>query len=294
MYEENLAPLTDGDFAKVFAKDLATAELCVPSAPPAEITPDDVVQWANTEVQPHLARICRRLLLPGSEVVGADRLAELNGRALQGSSCIICLNHRSNLDVPTLYALLEDNATPDLFHRILWIAGRKLQEDSVATRMLVRGCNRVVVTPKTWLADEHSEDERLAAHRINLAAHRAIHELRHQGWVFGLFPSATRLRPRDASTGSAIEETDSYLKHFEFMLLGSIAGCTLPVSREHDFTHETPSLDRVRFLFGKTVRTDRWRETAARRYPDLDQRAASARAIIEDIALLDPSGADSH
>jgi 1-acyl-sn-glycerol-3-phosphate acyltransferase len=290
MYEENLTPLPNGDFTRVFTDLLAAIEHDSRADPPAEITHENVVQWARSEVQPHLAKICRRLLLPGSEVVGAKSLAELRSRALQGSSCIVCLNHRSNLDVPTLYVLLDDTGSADLFHRIIWIAGRKLQEDVGATGMLVQAFNRVFVTPRSWMTDEHSDEEWHAAHQINIAAHRAIHELRHQGWVFALFPTATRIRPRDESTTHAIEETDSYLKNFEFMLLGCIDGCTMPVSRDRNLTHEIPVLDRVRFTFGKILPTDQWRTNAADRYPELDQRAASARAIIEDITALDSSG----
>ena len=192
MYEENLTPLADGDFAEVFADLLARIGNDCQAASPAKITPHDVLQWARPEVQPYLASICRRLLLPGSAVFGAERLVELTRRALQGHSCIVCLNHRSNLDVPTLYALLEDRKSPDLFHRIIWIAGRKLQEDVGATRLLAQGINRVIVTPKSWMTGEHSDDEWHEAHQINIAAQRAIHDLRHRGWVFAIFPTATR------------------------------------------------------------------------------------------------------
>jgi len=116
-----------------------------------------------------------------------------------------------------------------------------------------------------------------------------MHDLRHQGWLFALFPAATRLRPHDKSTGQAIEETDSYLKNFEFMILGRIDGCTLPVSRDRDLTHETPTLDCMRYTFGRVLRTDAWRDNAAKRFAKLDQRAASAAAIIEDIDAMDPS-----
>ena len=108
MYEENLKPLPEGDFAKVFADLLADIERNSRARPPEKITPANVVQWANMDVQPSFARICRRLLLPGSGIVGTENLAELTSLALAGSSCILCLNHRSNFDVPTLYALLED------------------------------------------------------------------------------------------------------------------------------------------------------------------------------------------
>ena len=289
MYEDNLRPLPDGDFRKAFADHLAAIERSGQPRPPERIGPANVLQWAKPDIQPYFARICRRLLLPGSGVLGIDHFAELTRLATSGHSCIICLNHRSNLDVPTLYALLEDQTRLDLFHRLIWISGRKLDEDVGATRMLVQAFNRVIVTPRSWMKEDHSDQELHEAHQINIAAHRVIHELRNQGWVFALFPTATRIRPGDESTTHAIEETDSYLKNFEFMLLGHIDGCTLPVSRNRDLTHETPALDRMRYMFGQVLRTDEWRASAARRFAELDQRTASARAVIEDIAEIVPA-----
>jgi glycerol-3-phosphate O-acyltransferase len=286
MYEENNKPLPPGDATSIFADVLASIQREVAETPAVAITPDNVVQWARRNLQPSIAGICRRLLLPGSGLVGVENLVELSGLAANGSSCIVCLNHRSNLDVPTLYVLLEDHHKSELFHRIIWIAGRKLQEDMGLTPMLVQGVNRVVVTPTSWMTKHHSEVEIHAAHQVNIAAHRAIHELRSQGWVFGLFPAGTRIRPHDKSTTRAIEETDSYVKNFEFMVLARIDGCTLPVTRDRDLTHETPTLDRMRYTFGKVQRTIDWRTNAARRFADLPQRAASAEAIMQDIEAL--------
>lgn len=288
MYEENLKPLSHDDFAKIFADLLVAIERNVQATPPDRIAPGNVVRWANTRVQSSLAAMCRRLLLPGSELLGVENLIELTNLALQGRSCILCLNHRSNLDVPTLCTLLEDQTDLDLFRHIIWIAGRKLEEDVGLTGLLVQGFNRVIVTPRSWLQGDHADEEVHEAHLINLAAHRAIHELRGQGWVFALFPGATRLRPGDESTAHAIEETDSYLKHFEFMVLGRIDGCTLPVSRDRDLTHEIPTLDLMRYSFGRVQRTDAWRADAASRFAQFDQRTASARAIVEDIAATGP------
>jgi len=183
---------------------------------------------------------------------------------------------------------LEDQANLDVFHRMIWIAGRKLQEDVGRTHMLLAAFNRVIVSPRTWLRDGHSEQELQEAHEVNLAAHRAIHELRHQGWIFSLFPTGTRARPQEKATLEAMPETDSYLKHFDFLVMGRIDGCTLPVSRDRDLTHETPTLDRVCYTFGPVLRTDEWRHQAARRYATLDPKVASARAIMEDIAAIDP------
>jgi hypothetical protein len=289
MYEDNLKALPHGDFSTVFAEHLAVIERICQPAPPEKISPANVLHWARPDIQPHVAKICRRLVIPGSRILGIDRLAELARLATSGHSCIICLNHRSNLDVPTLYTLLEDQAHLDLFQRLIWISGRKLDEDVGSTRVLVQAFNRVVVTPRSWMKDDHSDEELHEAHQINIAAHRVIHELRNQRWIFALFPTATRIRPHDESTTQAIEETDSYLKNFEYMLLGRIDGCTLPVSRDRDFTHEIPTLDRVQFTFGQVLRTDAWRASAARRTAGFDQRTASARTIIEDITTLNSS-----
>jgi glycerol-3-phosphate O-acyltransferase len=283
MYEENLTPLPDGDFAKVFGDTLVVIERRFATG---RITPGNVVGWAEPEIHSLLTKIARRLLLPGSQINGMEQLAGLSRLAAIGHSCIICMNHRSNLDVPTLYALLEDQGCKDVAQRLIWISGRKLDEDFGMTKLLVQGVNRVVITPRSWMGEDHSHEQRRDAVKINIAAHRAIRKLRHEKWVFALFPSATRLRPANPATAKAIEETDSYLKHFEYMLLGHIDGCTLPVTRDQDLTHEIPVLDRMQFTFGKVLRTDEWRTSAVTRYPTLDQRAATARAVIENISML--------
>jgi hypothetical protein len=181
-----------------------------------------------------------------------------------------------------------------LFHRIIWIAGRKLEEDVGMTNVLVQCFHRVIVTPPSWFAGQHTDDEQHRARLVNMAAERAVASLRRQGWVFALFPSGTRLRPGDESTQQAIEQTDSYLRMFEYLLLCNIDGCTLPVSNQRDFTHETPKLDRMIYTFGPVHRTEDWRSDAAVRFPNIGQRMASAHAVREDIEALAPKGLASE
>ncbi len=288
MYEENDKPIPKGDASFVFAKQLAEIKDHAADRHAGDLCADNVVRWADTQNQPHFVAMCRRLLLPGSGIVGLQQLRKLVDLARGGSSCLLCLNHRSNLDVPTLDALLEDQSAPDLFERIIWIAGRKLEEDIGMTRLLVQCVNRVIVTPHSWFASPRSEDEIHQARCVNIAAERAVARLRHEGWVFGLFPSGTRIRPDDESTRQAIEQTDGYLRSFEYLLLANIDGCTLPVSKDRDLTHETPRLDRMRYTFGQVQRTEDWRNAAAARYPDLDCRMAAATAIREEIDALAP------
>jgi len=288
MYEENCSPLPPGDASVVFGKQLAEMKLRATVEHSAELTPESVVRWADTGNEPRLAAICRRLLLPGSGISGIENLRQLVELARAGNACLLCLNHRSNLDVPTLYTLLEDHGDSDLFQRIIWIAGRKLEEDIGLTGILVQCVNRVIVTPPSWFAEQHSEDELHKARQVNIAAERAVAKLRHQGWVLGLFPTGTRVRPGKDSTKQAIEQTDSYLRMFQHFVLGKLDGCTLPVSKDRDFTHETPKLDRMVYTFGPVRLIEDWRFRAAARFPQLDQRAASAQAIREDIEALSP------
>ena len=286
MYEKNTEPLPPGNILQAFAPVFAKIQRDCHLKAPEPISHEQVLFWGKTDLQDLLAPISRRLLLPGSGIGGIENLERLVELSAQGKSCILCLNHRSNLDVPTLHALLQDQSKPDLFQKIIWIAGRKLQEDQGMTGTLVQAFNRVFVTPRSWWRANHSQDELHEANLINISAHRVIHDLRHQGWVFALFPTGTRIRPGNVSTTRAIPETDGYLKSFEFMMLGNIEGCTLPVSRNQDLTRETPQLDRLSFTFGEVVSTNSWRSHAAERFPELDQRTASARAIMEDIESL--------
>lgn len=286
MYEENCRPLPTGDSVAVFAETLAEIVRLAPTGQRLSSSANDVVQEPNVAAQPHFAAICRRLLLPGSALVGFESVASLANLARQGAACLLCLNHRSTLDVPTLYALVEDQADPAVFHRIIWVSGRKLEEDSGVTPLLAACFRRIVVTPKAELRAMQSEADRRQRQRMNMLAYRAMHALRHQGWVLALFPAGTRLRPGNERTREAIEEIDSYLRLADYLVLGHIDGCTLPVTRDRDLSHETPRLDRMVYTFGPVVETAHWRAQAAARYPQLDQRHASRNAIMEDIAAL--------
>ena len=135
MYEDNHEPLPPGDVMAVFGKVFAEMQNHAVIAPARKISVENVVQWADKATQPYFAKISRRLLLPGSEIRGFENLEKLSELAREGKQCLICLVHRSNFDVPTLCALLEDQAQLEPFHRIIWIAGRKLCEDTGATSL---------------------------------------------------------------------------------------------------------------------------------------------------------------
>jgi hypothetical protein len=288
MYEENSGPLPAGDALAIFAEQFGEIANYVPHDIDPGVTLANVRQSACPAAQPYVAKICRRLLLPGSCLHGHEHLTELGALARSGNSCLLCLFHRSNLDVPTLYTLLLDQGDSAVFHQIIWVAGRKLSEDCRWTSMVVRCFHSLTLTPHSWFATPHGDKEVREARMLNFAALRALLRLRHKGWIFGLFPAGTRLRPGRESTAQAIEETDTYVKAFDYMVLGHIHGCTLPVSKNHDLVHEIPQLDRMIYSFGPVLRTKEWRARVVERFPQLRQREASARAMMADIEALGP------
>lgn len=287
MYEENCQSLPDGDASVVFAEQFGRIQR-LNNGERVELAPDNVVRWADPVCQSPFGAICRRLLLPGSGISGVGNLRVLTRLAKDGNSCLLCMNHRSNLDVPTLATLLEDFGEPELFKSIIWISGRKLEEDVGLTSTLVQCVNRVIVTPHSWFSNRRSDHEIHVARSINIAAERAVANLKNQGWVFALFPAGTRIRTDDPTTQQAIEETDSYLRGFDYLCLGNIDGCTMPVTKGHDMTHETPKLDRMLYTFGAVTRTDQWRVEATRRFPELEAREATSRAMTQGISALSP------
>ncbi len=282
MYEENAKPLPPGDAMTLFDQDFK--DIAKFGEPLLPLSPSHVVQMANRAIQEPFSSICRRLLLPGSSIVGWENLRELGRLSNAGKSCLLCMSHASNLDVPNLYTILADQYDTSLFHQIIWIAGRKLTEDSQLTQILIQSCNRIVVTPPSWFEAEHTDEEVRLAHKLNREAQRAMLKMRYEGWIFGLFPTGTRIRPAIESTSHAIPESDTYIKSFENLVVGRIDGCTLPVSRDRDYMHETPKRARVVYTFGSVLRADEWRAEAQRRFPALEQRMATAHALDESMA----------
>ena len=271
------ASLPCGDAVGVFANELA--ELADLAEAPKPLDEHNVVQMATLTMQRPFSAICRKLLLPGSSIVGWHHLQELARRSKAGEPGLLCLSHVSNLDVPNLCTLAADRHESDVFNQIIWIAGRKLSEDSPLTQMLIQMCHRIVVTPPSWFTADHSDEEVCHATKLNHIAHREILRLSREGWVIGLFPTGTRQRPGDSRTTHSIAELDTYLKAFTNMCIGTIDGNTLPVSRDRDYTHEVPKRDRVVYTLGSIVQTDEWRAAALEVFPELDQRSATARAM---------------
>jgi len=225
------------------------------------VTTENVYQPAVIAGRDALEEFQRHLLLPGSRVEGLENLDDCLRRMSQGQTIVFLPEHRRNLDVPSFNHLLrrEDPRYHLILDRLIYIAGRKLNESSEFIKMFTEKYARLVIVPKrdhpkAKPGESAAEQlERAAfekeAGRINRAAFRELVRLRKAGYIFVLFPLGGRFK-RDADN-IPVRETASYLGTFDAAYLISMEGNTLPpLARMED---ERPIQDRVVFRVGPAL-----------------------------------------
>ncbi len=252
------------------------------------VRPENVYQPAVVAGRDDLETFQHRMLLPGSRVEGLEHLDACLAQLQAGKSVLFLPEHRGNLDVPSFNTLLrrEHPRYHAILDKLIYIAGRKLNESSEFIKMFTEKYSRLVIVPKRDYpkakpGETAEEQEARAAFekeagRINRAAFRELLRLRKAGYIFVLFPLGGRLKP-DADN-IPVRETTSYLQAYDTAFLISMDGNTLPpLSRMED---ERPVQDRVTFRVGPPV--------ACRAFL-AEQRAAFDEAV--NAGLL-PEGAD--
>jgi len=252
------------------------------------VTPDNVYQAGIAAGRAELEAFVLRLFLPGSAVVGLEHLDEALAQLHAGRSVLFMAEHRGNLDVPSFHSLLrrEHPRYRDILERLVYVAGRKLNESSDFIKMFTEKYSRLVIVPKRDYpkpAPQETEAERAArdrfekeAGRINRAAFRELLRLKKAGKIFVLFPLGGRLKP-DADN-VPVRESTSYVRAFDTAFLVSMDGNTLPPLPRME--EERPVQARVVFRVG----------------PPLDCKAflAAQKARFEEALRVGtlPSGAD--
>jgi glycerol-3-phosphate O-acyltransferase len=225
------------------------------------VTPENVHQPAVLAGRDALEAFQDRLLLPGSRVEGLEHLDDCLARMQAGKSVLFLPEHRGNLDVPSFNTLLrrEHPRYHAILDKLIYIAGRKLNESSEFIKMFTEKYSRLVIVPKRDYPKpkpgESAEEQAARAQfekeagRINRAAFRELVRLRKAGYIFVLFPLGGRLKP-DADN-VPVRESTSYLQAFDTAFLISMEGNTLPpLARMED---ERPIQERVVFRVGPPV-----------------------------------------
>ncbi len=191
----------------------------------------NVYQEANKETRKLVDVMLKDGLLEGSHLEGIENFEAFYNALLNGKRGLLLVEHFSNMDLPALCYLLEECGKPfgkDLSHRIVAMAGMKLNEANPMVKAWAESFTRIVIYPSRSLASISDPEERAVeeakSRKINMASMHALTECRRHGKPVLVFPSGTRYRPGNPETRKGLREIDSYLRMFDVMLLVSING----------------------------------------------------------------------
>jgi hypothetical protein len=236
------------------------ADLMKISKAAAKIDESKVYEEANLESRKYMYSLIKENLLNDSGLNNVENFkAFYESVVKEGKRGLILMEHYTNLDLPLILYLLENQGeewAKDFASRIVAVAGMKLNEANPAVRAFAEGFTRVVIYPTRSLSDVESKDtiseeekaeEEKRARKINFAAMRAMDDCKKRGQIILVFPSGTRYRPGKPETKKGLREIDSYLRLFDKMILISNNGNCLRINPENpnDMLMDIVEQDRV-------------------------------------------------
>jgi glycerol-3-phosphate O-acyltransferase len=244
-------------------KDLAVQAVQI-SKSFGKITEHNVYQQAVPEIMPLLDKMSDTLLLSGSGIGGFECLDEAYTKVVSGKSCLLFLEHYSNMDLPIFSYLLRKRGERGkaIADALVAIAGMKLSEENPAVAAFTAAFTRIVIYPSRSLQSLDAEKDRaeiIRSNAINRAAMKTLLTVKTQGKLILVFPSGTRYRPWDPHTKRGVREIDSYIKSFDYMCPVAINGEVLHV-RQGDMMDDSVSNDVVRMTAGPIIPCGEFRE----------------------------------
>jgi glycerol-3-phosphate O-acyltransferase len=234
-------------------KDLIKQAVALSKLSPV-VTEDNVYQPGAEDILPLLDTLVETLILPGSGISGMEHLAELWNKAAAGKSCLLLLEHYSNMDLPNFSYLLRQEPDPgkEIADALVAIAGMKLNESNPSVAAFTSAYTRIVIYPSRshqGLDNGKDRAEIIRSNVINRAAMKALNEIKVCGKLILVFPSGTRYRAWDPDSKKGVREIDSYIKSFDYMCPVAVNGELLHV-RQGDMIDDFVSEDVVRFTAG--------------------------------------------
>ena len=257
------------------------------------ITEQNVYQEGNKNILPLLDEMVEILALPGSGLDGLENLEELLAKAESGKSCLLLVEHYSNLDLSIVCTLVAKagGRGKDISDAIIAIAGMKLNEDNPIVAAFASAYTRIVIYPSRSLQHLDPENEKekaeiVRSNAINRAAMKAIVRHKYKGKLVLVFPSGTRYRPWDPETKKGVREIDSYLRSFDYMCFIALNGEILIVQKT-DMMNDFVNKDIVRVTAGPVISCEEFRENArAGAAEDEDKKQAAADAIMNELEKI--------
>jgi len=255
------------------------------------ITEKNVYQEGNKDILPFLDEMVEYLALPGSGLDGLENLEELLAKAEAGKSCLLLVEHYSNLDLSIVSTLISKagGRGKDISNVLIAVAGMKLNEDNPVVAAFAGAYTRIVIYPSRSLQEldpEKDSVEIARGHAINNAAMKALIRHKYKGKLILVFPSGTRYRSWDPTTKKGVREIDSYIRSFDYMCFVALNGQILHV-QETDMMNDVVTKDVVRVTAGPVLSCNEFREKArAAVGEDEDKKQAVADAIMSELEKM--------
>jgi hypothetical protein len=250
------------------------------------ITEKNVYQEGLATNKPLISQVVSELMLPGSRINGFENLVRLYKLAKGGKSCLLFMQHFSNFDIPNFYELLERHGEigEEVSQSIVSIAGMKLNEANDFVRAFTEAYTRVVIYPSS--ATKNTDDskktleEKIKQIKINRAAIHAITHLKHNKRIILVFPTGTRFRPWDASTGKGLKAVYPYLKTFNYMVFVAINGNTLRLNPSNKMEEDFIAKDVVMYTISNVYNCKEFRTQSLKQAKLIEN---SKQHVVDDI-----------
>jgi glycerol-3-phosphate O-acyltransferase len=258
---------------------------------PTVITEDNVFQEGDSRIMPLLDEMVESLILPGSGIDGLENIEELFAKAKAGKSCLLMVEHYSNMDLSILFTLLRKagGRGNEISNSIIAVAGMKLNEDNPIVAAFAGAYTRIVIYPSRTVQDldpEKDKAEITRSNAINRAAMKALVRHKYKGNLILIFPSGTRYRAWDPETKKGVREVDSYIRSFDYMCFVALNGEVLHVQKT-DMLNDAVSKDVVRVTVSPVVSCNEFRENARAAVSDEeDKKQAVADAIMNELEKM--------
>jgi glycerol-3-phosphate O-acyltransferase len=254
------------------------------------ITEKNVYQEGNAKILPLLDEMVESLILPGSRLDGLENLEELLAKAEAGKSCLLLVEHYSNLDLSIVCTMVSKagGRGKDIAGAIVAIAGMKLNEDNPVVAAFASAYSRIVIYPSRYLHEldhEKDKEEIDRGNAINRAAMRALIRNKYKSRLILVFPSGTRYRPWDPETKRGVREMDTYIRSFDYMCFIALNGEILHVQKT-DMMNDVVGKDIVLVTAGPVLSCDEFHEKARAAAVEEDKKQAVADAIMAELEKI--------
>jgi len=260
------------------------------SKAPTVITEDNVYLEGDQNVLEVLDGMVDFISLPGSGLDGINNLEELYKLAESGKSCLLLVEHYSNLDLSILSTFIKNagGRGEKIRDSIIAIAGMKLNEDNPVVAAFTGAYSKITICPSRSIQNldpEKDKDEINRVNGINRAAMKALIRNKYKSKLVLVFPSGTRYRSWEPDTKKGVREIDSYIRSFDYMCFVSLNGEVLHVQKT-DMMNDMVTKDIIRVTVSPVAGCNEFRDKVLAETKEEDKKQAVADAIMNELEKM--------